>query len=81
MICFAGFIVEEGKGKFLLSRDLKNISLNHEASAVIVGTYACSRDNIYISTRIVNPEDSVILASFDYGMPADLMMQKSLMNN
>ena len=32
--------VEEGKGEFLLSRDLKDISLNHKASAVVVGTYA-----------------------------------------
>ena len=73
--------VEEGKGEFLLSRDLKNISLNHNATAVVVGTYACSRDKIYISTRFVNPSNSVILSSFDYGMPASLNMQKYLTAN
>jgi TolB-like protein len=73
--------VEEGKGEFLLSRDLKNISLNHNAAAVVVGTYACSRDKIYISTRFVNPSNSVILSSFDYGMPASLNMQKYLTAN
>jgi TolB-like protein len=72
--------VEEGRGEFLLSRDLKLISLNHDASAVVVGTYACSRDKIYVSSRIVNPEDSVILSSIDYGIPAGPMLQKSLMN-
>lgn len=71
--------VEAGSGEFLLSRDLKDISLNHDASAVVVGTYARSRDKIYVSTRIVNPENSVIIASFDYGIPAGPMMQKSLM--
>lgn len=72
--------VEQGKGEFLLSRDLKNISLNHDASAVVVGTYARSRDKIYVSTRIVNPQNSIILASVDYGIPADSGLQKSLMN-
>jgi TolB-like protein len=73
--------VEEGKGEFLLSRDLKDISLNHQASAVVVGTYACSSDKIYVSTRVVRPSDSVVLSSFDYGIPANLMMQQSLMQN
>ena len=73
--------VEEGKGEFLLSREIKDLSLNHSASAVVVGTYARSRDKIYVSTRIVAPEDSVILASADYGIPADLMLQKSLLEN
>jgi len=73
--------VEERKGEFLLSRDLKNISLNNNASAVVVGTYACSMDKIYVSIRFVNPSTGIILASFDYGVPADASLQKSLMAN
>ena len=52
--------VEQGKGEFLLSRDLKDVSQNHNASAVVVGTYGCSRDKIYVSVRIVNPKNSII---------------------
>lgn len=73
--------VEEGKGEFLLSRDIKNISLNHNASAVVVGTYAYSYDKIYVSTRFVNPSNSVILASFDYGVRVDRGTQKYLLEN
>lgn len=71
--------VEEGKGEFLLSRDLRDISVNHNASAVVVGTYTHSYDRIYLSTRIVNPSDSVILAACDLGMPADANLQASLL--
>ncbi len=70
--------IEEGKGEFLLSRNLKEIGLAHNASAVVVGTYGRSRDRIYISTRIVNPSDSVVLSSCDHAMPAGPELQKSL---
>jgi TolB-like protein len=73
--------VEEGKGEFLLSRDLKDVSLSHNASAVVVGTYASSKNRIYVSVRIVNPSNNVILASCDDGMPASTMLQESLLRN
>lgn len=73
--------IEEGKGEFLLSRNLKDISKNHNASAVIVGTYGCSRDKIYVSIRIINPGDNVVLTSCDYGIPADLIQQYYLTRN
>ncbi|MBU8849160.1 MAG: hypothetical protein KOO64_06420, partial [Desulfobacterales bacterium] len=69
--------VEQKKGEFLLSRELKNISLNHDASAVLVGTYGCYGDKIYVSARIINPKTSVILASFDYGIPASSKQRRS----
>jgi len=72
--------VEKGKGEFLLSRDIKDISQDHNASAVIVGTYGSSSDKIYISLRIIDPKDSTILASYDYGIPAGRRLQKMLIN-
>lgn len=73
--------VEEGEGEFLLSRDLKEVSLTHNASAVVVATYARTRDRIYISARIVNPADSTILASCDHAMVAGPKLQESLLAN
>lgn len=73
--------VEEGKGEFLLSRNLKDISSNHNASAVVVGTYASSYNRIYLSTRIINPSNSMILASCDYGVPVNSNVQASLLQN
>lgn len=60
--------MEEGKGEFLLSRDLREVSKNHNAVAVIVGTYGESANGIYVSARIINPSDSTVMSSCDYGL-------------
>jgi len=60
--------MQEGKGEFLLSRDLRKVSKNHNASAVVVGTYGDALYGIYISARIINPADSTIISSCDYGV-------------
>lgn len=74
--------VQEGNGEFLLSRDLKEISNNHNASAVVVGTYGRTADRIYVSARIINPKNSIILASCDYGIPVKSAKQMhALMND
>ncbi len=71
--------IEGGQGEFLLSRDIRDISSAHNASAVVVGTYGCTNDRIYISARIINPESSVIIASDDSEIIANEDQQESLM--
>lgn len=60
------FVDDENKGEFLLSRNVKDISRSHNASAVVVGTYAKGHLKVYVTARIVNPVTSVILSSYDY---------------
>ena len=64
------FVDPENKGEFLLSRNIKEISAVHKASVVVVGTYAYAPgydryDNIYVSARMVNPVDSIVISSCD----------------
>ena len=75
-----GFVVREMKfrqnsifiskenGEFVLSRDINAISKENNASAVIVGTYGESADGAYVSARIIDPSDSTIISSCDYGL-------------
>ena len=63
--------IQQRGGEFLLSRELRNISSQHNAQAVIVGTYAAARKNIYVTARLVRASDNVVLASFDYSLPMD----------
>jgi TolB-like protein len=60
--------MEEGKGEFLLSRDLREVSKKHNAAAVVVGTYGESVNGVYVSLRIINPSDSTIISSCDFGL-------------
>ncbi len=61
--------ISEGKGEFMLSRDLREISKTHNTSAVVVGTYANGGDRLYVSARMVRPADNILIAAWDYGIP------------
>ena len=63
--------VQKGKGEFLLSRDLLNLSSNQGAQAVLVGTYAVSEHFIFISSRVVRTKDSSVISGYDYELPQD----------
>jgi TolB-like protein len=60
--------MEEGKGEFLLSRDLRDVSKKHNAAAVVVGTYGEAYNGMYVSVRIIKPSDSAVISSCDYGL-------------
>ncbi len=61
--------VREKTGEFMLSRDVQKISRQYVAGAVLVGTYATGKDKVFVSTRLVRPEDNRILASYDFTLP------------
>ena len=63
--------IQKGKGEFLLSRDLLNLSINQGAQGVLVGTYAVSKHFIFVSARIVRTEDSSVITGYDYELPQD----------
>lgn len=73
------FVDSENKGEFLLSRNLKEISRNHNASAVVVGTYAQGSEKVYVTARIVNPVTSIILSSCDREIPLNYKEMAYLM--
>ncbi len=61
--------VDHRQGEFLLSRALTDISAEHNADVVLVGTYAIAERNIYVTARLIRTRDSIILASHDYAVP------------
>ncbi len=63
--------IKQRGGEFLLSREVREISAEHDAQAVIVGTYAMGRRNVYVTARLIRSADNRILASYDYALPRD----------
>ncbi len=61
--------VRENSGEYMLSRDLLRISRQHAAGAVLVGTYAKGKNTVYVSTRLIRPDDNRVLASYDFALP------------
>jgi len=63
--------IEEGKGEFLLSREVLSLGETRGAQAVLVGTYAVSKDFIFISARVVRTGDNSLVTGYDYELPND----------
>ncbi|MDM8545543.1 FlgO family outer membrane protein [Candidatus Venteria ishoeyi] len=68
-------------GEFMLSRELRNISFEHDAQAILVGTYAAAKDIVYVTLKAVDARDNSIIASTDYSQPIDENMKQLLKDN
>ena len=63
--------VKEGAGELLLSREVKEITRNHQAQAVLVGTYAPSMSSLFVDIKLVGVGDNQVIAAHDYALPID----------
>ncbi|RMD70943.1 MAG: hypothetical protein D6819_02990 [Gammaproteobacteria bacterium] len=61
--------IKQRAGEFMLSRSVQDVSTAHDAQAVVAGTYAIARNQVFVNARIIQPEDSTIIASYDYVLP------------
>jgi TolB-like protein len=65
------YITKKG-GEFLLSREIKNLSLKqHNAQAALVGTYVTGANEVFINAKIVDISSNVIISSLDFSIPLD----------
>ena len=71
--------VQQGEGELMLSREVKDLSTSQRAQAVVVGTYAesgggvysGSRGYVFVTLKIVDVTDDLVLAAHDYILPLD----------
>jgi len=61
--------IKSREGEFLLSRQVKNLVLEHDASAVLTGTYAVGSKHVYVTAKLIRTADNVVLAAYDYNLP------------
>lgn len=63
--------VKQTEGELLLSREVKNIMVNHKAQAVVVGTYSEAKNFLYLNLKIISVLDNIIIGAHDYVLPID----------
>lgn len=63
-------------GEFMLSRELRHISREHDAQAVLVGTYAVGGEYVYANARLVDVVDSRVISSHDFRLPLNRDIRK-----
>ena len=76
-----GVYMKRNEGEFLLTREIKEVAATHKAQAVVVGTYAESASFIFVTLKLVNPANSLILAAYDYALPLDKQIRRMLRNS
>jgi TolB-like protein len=78
MLLRSDVYINPSQGEFLLSRAVNEISVEHNAHVVLVGTYAAGDDNVFVTAKLIRASDSVILASHDYVLPYTRDMRRLL---
>jgi len=68
--------MKQNQGEFLLTREIKELASSYKAQAVVVGTYADGGDFIFVSLKLINPSNSLILASYDYALPMNRQVRR-----
>jgi TolB-like protein len=63
--------IRHKEGELMLSREIPEISRKHAAQAVLVGTYAQSINNLYLTIKLVGVVDNLVIASHDFVIPMD----------
>ncbi|MEM7019383.1 MAG: FlgO family outer membrane protein [Pseudomonadota bacterium] len=69
------------QGELTLSREVKNLSMEQDSQAVVAGTYAEARDIVYVTVKVINTQDGVIIYSTDFSMPIDPDTRRLLRDN
>ncbi|WP_286638479.1 FlgO family outer membrane protein [Thiopseudomonas alkaliphila] len=59
----------QGQGELMLTREIHDLANSHSAQAVIVGTYAESRDFVYVNLKVIQPNTNTVLAVSDFALP------------
>ncbi len=68
----SNLLIEEHEGEFMLSRDVaKLLTADHDAAAVLLGTYRDAGDGLFISVRVVGLLRNTIIAAHEYYLPFD----------
>ncbi len=70
--------IEEYAGEMILSRDVQRLGNNYNASAVLLGTYAVARGEVFVNARLVRLADQLVLGAASFRVPMDVDVQTLL---
>jgi len=58
--------LKRNQGELMLTRELGEVAGTHKAQAVVIGSYAETRDTIFINIKVIQPTTNLVLAGHDY---------------
>lgn len=70
--------IKNNAGELLLSRDVQQLAISHDAQAAVVGTYALDHDIAYVTLKLVNLKNHQIMNAVDYIVPRSALNSGTL---
>ncbi|WP_435217710.1 FlgO family outer membrane protein [Luminiphilus sp. nBUS_07] len=61
--------IDPSHGELMLSRNLEVLVQDHQATAVVVGTYTLGRDTVYANARMIRSRDALVLSAVSFEIP------------
>lgn len=71
--------LKRNQGELMLTREIGEVAQNHNAQAVVVGSYAETSDMVFINIKVVQPNNNYVLASHDYVLAKEGIVRSMLM--
>jgi|GEM_PF-5884455 len=57
------------QGEFLLSREIRDLSVDFNVGAVLVSTYSVAIDKVYMNVQLINVDFNTVVAAVTYDIP------------
>lgn len=67
----SSLFIEPKTGETILTRDLTKLNLDLPSQAILVGTYSQVGRTLYISARLVNPSNNIVISADDHRLCMD----------
>lgn len=73
--------LKRGQGELMLTREIGDVASTHNAQAVVVGSYAETREAVFINVKVIQPTTNLVLAGHDYVLAKEGTVRSMLQPN
>lgn len=70
--------LKRGQGELMLTREIGDVAHTHNAQAVVVGSYAETREAVFINVKVIQPSTNLVLAGHDYVLAKEATVRSML---
>ena len=70
--------MKRNEGELILTREVRDIARQHNARAIVAGTYAESADRVFVNMKVIELDGNVVLGAVDYQLDRDALVRSLL---
>ncbi len=70
--------MKRNEGELVLTREVRDIAKKHNARVIVSGTYADSKDRVFVNLKVIRLENNIVAAAYDYHLDKDELVRSLL---